>query len=219
MKTILVIEDQPIMRHKTVTILKMEGYDVLEAPNGKEGIRTACDEVPDLILCDIMMPECDGYEVLQAVRLDRATATTPFIFFTAKGEKPEVRAGMNLGADDYLVKPTPRTELLEAIEARFERQRRHHERLQQQLAKVTFQPDFNSPAPLVEKLGLTEREAETLLWVAQGKSNGDIAAILGNSEKTVKKTMGHIFEKLGLESRTAAALRAVEILSSPAMKS
>ena len=219
MKTILVIEDQPIMRHKTVTILKMEGYDVLEAPNGKEGIRIACDELPDLILCDIMMPECDGYEVLQAVRLDRTTATTPFIFFTAKGEKPEVRAGMNLGADDYLVKPTPRTELLEAIEARFERQRLHHESLQQQLAKVTFQPDFNSPAPLVDKLGLTEREAETLLWVAQGKSNGDIAAILGNSEKTVKKTMGHIFEKLGLESRTAAALRAVEILSSPAMKS
>ena len=219
MKTILVIEDQPIMRHKTVTILKMEGYDVLEAPNGKEGIRLAHEELPDLILCDIMMPECDGYDVLQAVRLNRATATTPFVFFSAKGEKPDVRAGMNLGADDYLVKPTPRTDLLEALEARFERQRLHHERLKEELAKVTFQPDFNSPAPLVEKLGLTEREAETLLWVAQGKSNGDIAAILGNSEKTVKKTMGHIFEKLGLESRTAAALRAVEILSSPAMKS
>lgn len=219
MKTILVIEDQPIMRHKTVTILKMEGYDVLEAPNGKEGIRLAREELPDLILCDIMMPECDGYDVLQAVRLNRATATTPFVFFSAKGEKPDVRAGMNLGADDYLVKPTPRTDLLEALEARFERQRLHHERLKEELAKVTFQPDFNSTAPLVEKLGLTEREAETLLWVAQGKSNGDIAAILGNSEKTVKKTMGHIFEKLGLESRTAAALRAVEILSSPAMKS
>ena len=79
----------------------MEGYEVLEAPNGKEGIRLAHDELPDLILCDIMMPEFDGYEVLQAVRLSRATATTPFIFFTAKGEKPDVRAGMNLGADDY----------------------------------------------------------------------------------------------------------------------
>ncbi len=218
MKTILVIEDQPIMRQKTVTILKMEGYEVLEAPNGKEGIRLALDELPDLILCDIMMPECDGYEVLQAVRLNRATATTPFVFFTAKGEKPDVRAGMNLGADDYLVKPTARTDLLEALEARFERQRLHHEHLKQELAKITFLPDFNSPAPLIEKLGLTEREAETLLWVAQGKSNGDIAAILGNSEKTVKKTMGHIFEKLGLESRTAAALRAVEILSSPAIQ-
>lgn len=218
MKTILVIEDQPVMRHKTVTILKMEGYEVLEAPNGAEGIRLAHEELPDLILCDIMMPDRDGYAVLQAVRTNKITATTPFIFFTAKGEKGDLRAGMNLGADDYLVKPTPRAELLEALEARFERQRLQELRTQQELANVSFQPDFSSPAPLVEKLGLTDREAETLLWVAQGKSNADIATILGNSEKTVKKTMGHIFEKLGLESRTAAALRAVEILSAPTLK-
>lgn len=217
MNTILVIEDQPVMRHKTVTILKMEGYEVLEAPDGAEGIRLAHDELPDLILCDIMMPDRDGYAVLQAVRTNKATATTPFIFLTAKGEKTDLRAGMNLGADDYLVKPTPRIELLEAIHARFDRQRLNDEQLRTALSKVSFQPDFTSSTPLVEKLGLTEREAETLLWVAQGKSNGDIAAILGNSEKTVKKTMGHIFEKLGLESRTAAALRAVEILSTPAI--
>jgi DNA-binding NarL/FixJ family response regulator len=218
MKTILVIEDQPVMRHKTVTILKMEGYEVLEAGNGAEGIRIALEELPDLILCDIMMPEKDGYEVLQAVRLNRVTATAPFIFLTAKGEKPDLRAGMNLGADDYLVKPVPRADLLEAIEARFDRQRLHDEKLRQELAKVSFQPDFSSPAPLVEKLGLTEREAETLLWVAQGKANADIAAILGNSEKTVKKILGHIFEKLGLESRTAAALQAVEVLATPSLK-
>jgi DNA-binding NarL/FixJ family response regulator len=213
MKTILVIEDQPVMRHKTVTILKMEGFDVLEAANGAEGIQVAQEELPDLILCDIMMPDRDGYQVLQAVRLNRATATTPFIFLTAKGEKPDLRAGMNLGADDYLVKPVPRVELLEAIEARFERQRLQDERMKDALAKVSFQPDFSSYTPLVQKLGLTEREAETLLWVAQGKSNADISVILGNSEKTVKKAMGHIFEKLGVEGRTAAALRAVEILS------
>jgi DNA-binding NarL/FixJ family response regulator len=218
MKTILVIEDQPVMRHKTVTILKMEGYDVLEAPNGAEGIRLAHDELPDLILCDIMMPERDGYAVLQEVRTNKATATTPFVFFTAKGEKPDLRAGMNLGADDYLVKPTPRAELIEAIEARFDRQRLNDERLRTELATLKYEPNFDSPTPLIEKLGLTEREAETLLWVAQGKSNADIASILGNSEKTVKKTMGHIFEKLGLESRTAAALRAVEVLSVPVVK-
>jgi DNA-binding NarL/FixJ family response regulator len=206
------------MRHKTVTILKMEGYEVLEAYNGAQGIQLAHDELPDLILCDIMMPERDGYQVLQAVRLNRATATTPFIFLTAKGEKPHLRAGMNLGADDYLVKPVPRTDLLEAIEARFERQRLNDEKLKAQLTKVSFQPDFSSFAPLAEKLCLTDREAETLLWVAQGKSNADIATILGNSEKTVKKTLGHIFEKLGLESRTAAALRAVEVLATPAFE-
>lgn len=218
MNTILVIEDQPVMRNKTVTILKMEGYEVLEAADGAEGIRVAHDELPDLILCDIMMPNCDGYAVLQAVRTNRATATTPFLFLTAKGEKTDLRAGMNLGADDYLVKPTPRVDLLEAIHARFDRQRLNQEQLREALSKITFQPDFRSAAPLVEKLGLTDREAETLLWVAQGKSNADIATILGNSEKTVKKIMGHIFEKLGLESRTAAALRAVEVLSAPSLQ-
>jgi DNA-binding NarL/FixJ family response regulator len=218
MKTILVIEDQPVMRHKTVTILKMEGFEVLEAADGAEGIRLALEELPDLVLCDIMMPDRDGYAVLQAVRVNRATATTPFIFLTAKGEKGDFRAGMNLGADDYLVKPTPRVDLLEAIEARFERQRLNEERLRAELGKISFQPDFSSPAPLAEKLGLTDREAETLLLVAQGKSNSDIATILGNSEKTVKKCMGNIFEKLGLESRTAAALRAVEILAAPAAR-
>lgn len=215
MKTILVIEDQPTMRQKTVTILKMEGFNVLEAANGAEGIRLAEEEVPDLILCDIMMPERDGYAVLQAVRLNKSTATIPFIFLTAKGEKPDVRAGMNLGADDYLIKPSPRIELLETIEARFERQRLNEEETKRKLSNLSLQPDFSTHQPLSSKLGLTEREAETLLWVAQGKSNADIASILGNSEKTVKKTMGQIFEKLGLESRTAAAVRAVEILSSP----
>lgn len=215
MKTILVIEDQPVMRHKTVTILKMEGYEVLEASDGAEGIQLAHNELPDLILCDIMMPARDGYQVLQAVRINRATATTPFIFFTAKGEKPDLRAGMNLGADDYLVKPTPRADLLEAIEARFERARLNEERLKEELAKVSFRPDFSSTAPLIQRLALTDREAETLVWVAQGKSNADIAAILGNSEKTVKKTLGHIFEKLGVESRTAAALQAIEVLAVP----
>jgi DNA-binding NarL/FixJ family response regulator len=212
MKNILVIEDQATMRQKTVTILKMEGYTVLEASNGSEGIRLAQEEFPDLILCDIMMPEKDGYEVLQAIRLNRSTATTPFIFFTAKGEKPDVRAGMNLGADDYLVKPVPRLVLLEAIEARLERQRLNEERLQKELAQTSFAIDFSSHEPLIHELKLTDREAECLLWVAQGKSNFDVATILGISEKTVKKLMGRVFEKLGVESRTAAALRAVEML-------
>jgi DNA-binding NarL/FixJ family response regulator len=215
MKTILVIEDQPVMRQKTVTILRMEGYEILEAPNGAEGVRLAHDELPDLILCDIMMPERDGYQVLQAVRAFRPTATTPFIFFTAKGEKPDVRAGMNLGADDYLVKPVSRVTLLEAIDARLERQRLNEERQRQEMANVTFHADFSSYAPLARELNLTDREAETLLWVAQGKSNFEIATILGISEKTVKKTLGRVFDKLGVDSRTAAALRAVEVLSTP----
>ena len=95
---------------------------MMEAADAPGGIRLAHEELPDLILCDIMMPERDGYEVLQA-SAHSATAATPFIFLTAKGEKPDLRSGVNLGADDYLVKPVPRAELLEAIDARFDRQR------------------------------------------------------------------------------------------------
>ena len=210
--SILVIEDQPQMRRNLSTILEMEGYEVLTAENGKRGVACAHEEFPDLVLCDVMMPELDGYGVLQLLRQHKGTATTPFLFLTAKGEKPDIRAGMNLGADDYLVKPVIKSELLAAIHARLERQQAHATELQQQLANSSsFNPDFASPKPL-ETLGLTPREAEVLLWVAQGKSNGEIAIICGMAEKTVKRHLGNVFEKLGVENRNAAARRAFETL-------
>jgi DNA-binding NarL/FixJ family response regulator len=136
------------------------------------------------------------------------TVTIPFIFLTAKGEKPDIRAGMNLGADDYLTKPVPKADLLGAIRSRLERAA--------QQVRPEFKPNFDSAKPLETVLGLTPRVAEALLWVAQGKTNSEIATILGNSESTVKKHVLEIFEKLGVETRGAAALRALEVLSSPA---
>ena len=130
---------------------------------------------------------------------------TPFVFLTAKGEKADFRAGMNLGADDYLTKPVARVDLLNAITARLKRN--------DQQSSVALTPNFDSPEPL-HALGLTPRVAEVLLWVAQGKTNSDIATILGISEWTVKKHVLEIFEKLGVETRTAASLRAIEVLSS-----
>jgi DNA-binding NarL/FixJ family response regulator len=171
------------------------------------GIELARKVAPDLILCDVMMPELDGYGVLQALRENSATVTTPFIFLTAKGEKPDVRAGMNLGADDYLTKPVGKADLLSAIAARLRRQ--------QEQAQQEFKPDFSSYEPLLST-GLTPRVAEVLLWVAQGKTNADIATILGISESTVKKHLLEIFTKLGVETRSAATLRALEILASGA---
>jgi DNA-binding NarL/FixJ family response regulator len=115
-----------------------------------------------------------------------------------------MREGMNLGADDYLVKPVSQAELLEAIAARLERQRVIA--LQQ-----THAPNFGSATPL-EALGLTPREAEVLLWVAQGKGNGDIGLLLDISEATVKRHLLHIFAKLNVETRTSAALLAFQTL-------
>jgi DNA-binding NarL/FixJ family response regulator len=171
------------------------------------GLKLARAERPDLILCDVMMPELDGYGVLQALREDPATVTLPFIFLTAKGEKVDQRCGMDLGADDYLTKPVARADLLNAISARLLRA--------EQQAQQEFKPNFSSADPLL-KLGLTPRVAEVLLWVAQGKTNADIATILGISESTVKKHLLEIFEKLSVETRSAATLRALEALSAPA---
>lgn len=207
MKKILVIEDEPEMRRNLLMILKLEKFQPVGAENGRIGLEAVKRERPDLILCDVMMPELDGHGVLEALRKDSATASIPFLFLTAKGERADFRAGMNLGADDYLTKPVARADLLQAINARLVRA--------DQQAPREFKPDFSTPAPLL-KLGLTPRVAEVLLWVAQGKTNGDIATILGISESTVKKHLLEIFGKLGVETRSAATLRALETLSSRA---
>jgi len=209
MKTILIVEDEPEMRRNLATLLRLERFQVLTAENGRVGLQLALREPPDLILCDVMMPELDGHAMLKALRDDPATLNVPFIFLTAKGEKADLRSGMNLGADDYLTKPVARADLLNAVEARFKRQ--------EQLARQEFKPDFSSPEPLLS-LGLTLRVAEVLLWVAQGKTNADIATILGISESTVKKHVLEIFQVLGVETRSAATLRALETLSSPAAR-
>lgn len=205
MKKILVIEDEPEMRRNIATLLRYYNYSPIAAANGRAGVEAARRESPDLILCDVMMPELDGYGVLKALQMDASLARIPFIFLTAKGEKDDLRSGMNLGADDYLTKPVANADLVRAIEARLRRTK--------QQANREFKPDFSSSSPL-EKLGLTPRAAEALLWLAQGKTNSDIATILGITESTVKKHVQEMFEKLGVETRGAATVRALEVLSS-----
>jgi CheY-like chemotaxis protein len=102
MKKILVIEDEPEMRRNLTTILRPEKFHPLPAENGRIGVALAKKEKPDLILCDVMMPELDGYGVIAALRADPETVRVPLVFLTAKGEKPDIRAGMDMGADDYL---------------------------------------------------------------------------------------------------------------------
>lgn len=118
MTRLLVIDDDRAVRDDVVELLELEGFDVLSAENGRHGVQIARQSRPDLIVCDIMMPELDGYGVLAELRHDLATATIPFIFLTALAGTFNLRQGMNLGADDYLVKPFSRSELLAAISSR-----------------------------------------------------------------------------------------------------
>ncbi|MTI21769.1 response regulator [Fulvivirga sp. RKSG066] len=121
MKKVLIIEDNADIRENIAEILTLADYETLTASHGKEGVEVAMNEQPDLIICDIMMPELDGYGVLHILSKKESTASIPFIFLTAKAERADMRKGMILGADDYLTKPFDDTELLDAIEARLKK--------------------------------------------------------------------------------------------------
>lgn len=118
MKRILLIEDDVALRENTAELLELSDYSVDTAPNGRLGIAQAKSNPPDIIICDIMMPEVDGYGVLEAMMKEEKTKYIPFVFLSAKTEHKEVRKGMDLGADDYITKPFEEEELLSAIESR-----------------------------------------------------------------------------------------------------
>lgn len=118
---ILVIEDAHALRKDILEMLSFENYDVRGAENGLLGVQAAREYRPDLIICDIMMPELDGYGVLAELQKDKTQATTPFIFLTARTDKGDVRQGMELGANDYLTKPFTATELINAVKTQLDK--------------------------------------------------------------------------------------------------
>ncbi|NBD15763.1 MAG: response regulator [Cyanobacteria bacterium] len=122
MSKILVIENEALTRDMFRDCLEAEGFQTLGAEDGLAGIEQARQHLPNLVLCDLVIPKLDGYTVLSQLRQDATTATIPFIFITARTEKADRRRGMSLGADDYLVKPSTAEELLETVAARLEKQ-------------------------------------------------------------------------------------------------
>src|SRR4029079_10530729 len=121
MKSVLVIDDNKDIRENTAEILDLAGYKTLTAENGKKGVEVALREKPAVIVCDIMMPELDGYGVLHLLRKNPETQNIPFIFLTAKTERGDFRKGMEMGADDYITKPFEDIELLNAVEVRLKK--------------------------------------------------------------------------------------------------
>ncbi len=136
MAHILLVEDNPTVLSNLRKMLESEGFIVSTATNGRDGIAAAQQTPPDLIVCDIMMPDVNGYEVLTTLRQQTATATVPFIFLTARTERRDFRQGMELGADDFLTKPFTREELLEAVRAQLDKQRMLDERYRQQVEEL-----------------------------------------------------------------------------------
>lgn len=149
---ILIIEDNDDIRESTAEILELANYEVLQAANGRTGVDLAVNHQPDLILCDIMMPELDGYGVLYLLHKNDQTSNIPFIFLTAKAERLDMRKGMEMGADDYLTKPFDDVELLNAIEIRLSKRDRQQLYYSQSLEKLSVLFSNNSGLQELEKV-------------------------------------------------------------------
>jgi len=145
MKKILLIEDDVTVRENTAELLELSNYQVVTASNGLQGVEKAKEHIPDIIVCDIMMPELDGYGVLSSLSENNRTSHIPFIFLSAKTEHKDIRKGMDLGADDYLTKPFEEEDLLSAIESR--------------MAKVAILNSFkNESDPILEQKSINNLE-------------------------------------------------------------
>lgn len=187
---ILIIEDNNDIRESTVEILQLAGYEVLEANNGKTGVDLATQSKPDLILCDIMMPELDGYGVLYLLGKNPETASIPFIFLTAKAERVDFRKGMEMGADDYLTKPFDDLELMNAIESRLskkDKQKAYYSNSLQSIEQLTniARDGSNELKALVATRKIRQIKKKQILYYDGDMPQG-IYLVLDGAIKTIK---------------------------------
>ncbi|MCX7853585.1 MAG: response regulator [Caldilineales bacterium] len=180
MARILVIEDETIVRENLVELLETEGYEVLAAADGREGLELARTQAPDLILCDILMPEMSGHEVLEQLTRDPVTAMIPFIFLTARAEREDMRLGMSLGADDYITKPFTHADVLQAITTRLEKRRRLIGQYEAKLDDLRQQMARMLPHELRTPLSLIMGYSSLLLESSLALEPADLRAIAGS---------------------------------------
>ncbi len=191
MAKILVIEDEESIRENILDLLEAENFEGIGAINGQVGIKLANEQIPDLILCDMMMPEVDGHGVLKALRSEPLTATIPFIFLTAKADKSDIRTGMELGADDYITKPCTPQELLKAIAIRLEKQKTISRQSQKTLDELRTNISMSLPHELRTPLNAIMGFSELILSEYQVLKESDILEMIGQIQ-----TSGHRLYRL-----------------------
>ena len=191
MAKILVIEDEESIRENILDLLEAENFEGIGAINGQVGIKLANEQIPDLILCDMMMPEVDGHGVLKALRSEPLTATIPFIFLTAKADKSDIRTGMELGADDYITKPCTPQELLKAIAIRLEKQKTISRQSQKTLDELRTNISMSLPHELRTPLNAILGFSELILSEYQVLEESDILEMIGQIQ-----TSGHRLYRL-----------------------
>lgn len=186
---VLIIEDNDDIRESTAEILELADYKVIQASNGKQGVEMAIKNLPDIILCDIMMPELDGYGVLHLLSKNKEAAAIPFIFLTAKSERADMRKGMEMGADDYLTKPFDEVELFNAIDSRLKKRNDQKEFYSKSLDSITTLLDRNKGMEELKKL-VSERKVRQIkkkqVIYYEGDAVSGIYLVLTGNVKTIK---------------------------------
>ncbi|MGF1494277.1 MAG: response regulator transcription factor [Microcoleaceae cyanobacterium] len=202
-KRLMLVDDDPNLILLVRDYLAFRGYEVVTAKHGKEALELLEKDLPDLIICDIMMPQMDGYTLVQTIREDERMSWVPVLFLSAKGQSQDKVKGLNTGADVYIVKPFEPEELVAQVESSL----RQASRLKERSGRSTDQ------APIIkvrDDVALTPTETKVVQLVAQGMANKDIAETMNVSQRTVESHVSNMLGKTGLHNRTELARWALE---------
>jgi DNA-binding NarL/FixJ family response regulator len=202
-RQLMLVDDDPNLILLVKDYLEFRGYRVMTAENGVQALELLAEEIPDLIICDVMMPEMDGYTLVEHIRENPATEWVPVLFLSAKGQSQDRVKGLNTGADVYIVKPFEPEELVAQVESS----------LKQASRLIKHHNPGTSSGPKIKvrrNVELTPTELKVVQLVARGMANRDIAQIMEVSQRTVESHVSNMLGKTGLHNRTELARWAIE---------
>jgi DNA-binding NarL/FixJ family response regulator len=203
-KKLLLIDDDPNLILLVKDYLEFRGYEVITAENGREALEVLESATPDMIICDVMMPEMDGYSLVSTIRADPKTSWIPVLFLSAKGQSQDRVKGLNIGADVYMVKPFEPEELVAQVESSLKQASRliQHKDAKPGDNSIKIQVPFD--------VELTPTELRVVQFVARGMANREIAEELNVSQRTIESHVSNMLGKTGLHNRTELARWAIE---------
>lgn len=198
-KKLLLIDDDPNLILLVKDYLEFRGYEVVTAENGREALEVLEQQIPDMIICDVMMPEMDGYSLVSTIRSDPKTSWIPVLFLSAKGQSQDRVKGLNIGADVYMVKPFEPEELVAQVESSLKQASRliQHKDSKGGESSPKMQVPFD--------VELTPTELRVVQFVARGMANREIAGELNVSQRTIESHVSNMLGKTGLHNRTELA--------------
>lgn len=203
-KHLLLVDDDPNLVLLVKDYLELQGYEVTTADNGKEALKVLGEQIPDMIICDVMMPEMDGYALIEQVRQDPRTSWIPVMFLSAKGQNQDRVKGLHIGADVYMVKPFEPEELVAQVESSLKQANRL------MLHKANLSLDEGSRIHVPNHVELTPTETKVVQLVAKGLSNREVAEKLSVSRRTIESHVSNMLNKTSLKNRTELARWAME---------